>query len=173
MTNKRLDFCHRVYMEIRSVAAAFQSYMDPLFSEVGLKSLEGCLLAELDHCDGQSINELSRSTSITSTNLPPLWHSLEEKGLIERRRDEVDGRSYRLYLTDAGREVLARLNGMIGSDVSIEIDKLHNLQARTIDGFSACRELLAYEEYPHDKKPAKEKIPVQKDITHRKEEAAQ
>lgn len=167
MTNKKLDFCHRVYMEIRSVTSAFQSYMDPLFSEVGLKPLEGCVLAELNHKDGQTINELSCSTNITSTNLPPLWHALEEKGLIERRRDEIDARSYRLFLTDSGRETLSKLDQMIGSAAESENAEIDALRSRTIDGFAACRELMAYRSVPsHDVKNAHRN-------SHQKEDAAQ
>ena len=31
---------------------------------------------------------------------------LEKKGLIERRPDETDSRAYRLYISDAGRDIL-------------------------------------------------------------------
>lgn len=143
MPLNKLDFCHRVYSEIRSVTAAFQAYMNPLFAEVGLKPLEGYLLAELSTIDGCTVGELSHATSISQTNMPPLWRALEGKGVIERRRDEEDGRSYRLFLTDAGHETLSRLDELVGDATQPDAASFRALQERAFDGFAACRELLA------------------------------
>lgn len=143
MTRKKLDFCHRVYAEIRSTMGVFRSYMDPLFAQVGLRPLEGCLLAELGHADGRTAGELSQATGIGDTNLPPLWHALEDKGLIDRRKDAADGRSYRLFLTPKGKEVLERLDSLVGDAESVDEAELIAIRERALDGFAACRELLA------------------------------
>lgn len=143
MSHRKLDFCHRMYMEIRQTSAAFQSYMDPLFAEVGLKPQEGSLLAELDHADGRAIGELACATGIKATNLPPLWRALEAKGLVERRRDKADGRSHRLYLTDEGRRVLGRLDDMVGAGLDRDADQIDALRIRAVEGLTACRDFLA------------------------------
>lgn len=141
MELKKLGFCHRMYTGIRSTAALFQLYMDPLFEEVGLRPLEGCLLAELGYADGRTIKELSRATSIGETNLPPLWHALEDKGLVRRERDELDGRSYRLFITEDGRGVLKRLDELVGLNLDDD-EEMASVRTRVLDGFAACDELL-------------------------------
>lgn len=143
MELKKLGFCRRMYTGIRSTAALFQSYMDPLFEEVGLRPLEGCLLAELGYADGRTIKELSRATSIGETNVAPLWHALEDKGLVTRKRDELDGRSYRLFITESGHAVLERLDALVGLDLANDDEEMASVRARVLDGFAACSELFA------------------------------
>ncbi len=115
-----LDFCHRIYVENRAIAASFQELMTPIFAEEGLKPLEGCLLAELGHKDDRTINDLAHATSIRPTNLPPLCRSLEEKGLITRRQDSEDGRSHRLLLTPQGKNVLTALDKHMADRLSLQ-----------------------------------------------------
>lgn len=135
-------FCHRVFKELRKASRVFQDFMDPVFSEVGLKPLEGCLLAELDRKDGQTINELARNTSVTQSNLPPLWHSLEGKGLIERRKDNADARSYRLYLTEEGAKIIARLNKLANGRIDSDEKGLAHTHQEIIDGFASLNALF-------------------------------
>lgn len=143
MTRKRLDFCHRLYAETCLTMGLFRSYMNPLFAQVGLKPLEGCLLAELGHADGRTAGELSQATGIGGTNLPPVWHALEDKGLIDRQKDAIDGRSHRLFLTSQGVETLERLNALVGAGEGVDEEALAKVRERAMDGFAACRELLA------------------------------
>lgn len=130
-------FCHRVFKELRKASRVFQDYMNPVFNEVGLKPLEGCLLAELDRKNGQTINELACNTSIIQSNLPPLWHSLEDKGLIERRKDDVDARSYRLYLTEEGARVVGELDVLVSSRLDGDEKGLMERRQEIVEGFAA------------------------------------
>lgn len=130
-------FCHRVFKELRKASRVFQDYMNPVFNEVGLKPLEGCLLAELDRKNGQTINELACNTSIIQSNLPPLWHSLEDKGLIERRKDDVDARSYRLYLTEEGARVVGELDALVSSRLDGDEKGLMERRQEIVEGFAA------------------------------------
>lgn len=52
---------------------------------------------------GLSQQELGRRLSILPSRLVALLDELEEKGLIERRQDRQDRRSYALHLTASGR----------------------------------------------------------------------
>lgn len=130
-------FCHRVFRELRKASRIFQDCMNPVFNEVGLKPLEGCLLAELDRKDGQTINELACNTSIIQSNLPPLWHSLEDKGLIERRKDDIDARSYRLYLTEEGERVVGELDELVKSRLDVDGENSLDARQKIADGFAA------------------------------------
>jgi len=55
---------------------------------------------------GTTLGELSRRLLVTKGNVTDIVIRLEKEKLIERRRDEADGRIQHVYLTDAGEEML-------------------------------------------------------------------
>jgi len=67
------------------------------------------MLSHLAASEGQSQQALSNALGIHRSAVVALVDDLEQRGLAERRRDPVDRRAYTLYLTPAGREVLADL----------------------------------------------------------------
>ena len=67
------------------------------------------MLSHLAASEGQSQQALSIALGIHRSAVVALVDDLEHRGLAERRRDPVDRRAYTLYLTPAGRELLADL----------------------------------------------------------------
>jgi DNA-binding MarR family transcriptional regulator len=67
------------------------------------------MLSHLAAAEGQSQQALSKALGIHRSAVVTLVDDLEQRGLAERRRDPVDRRAYTLYLTPAGRELLADL----------------------------------------------------------------
>jgi DNA-binding MarR family transcriptional regulator len=59
--------------------------------------------------EGQSQQALSVALGIHRSAVVALVDDLEHRGLAERRRDPADRRAYTLFLTPAGRELLAEL----------------------------------------------------------------
>ena len=59
--------------------------------------------------EGISQQDLSDRLLVTKGNICVIVQKLEAAGLIERRSDPTDQRFLRLYLTDAGRRVLAKV----------------------------------------------------------------
>ena len=70
------------------------------------------MLSHLAAAEGQSQQALSIALGIHRSAVVALVDDLEHRGLAERRRDPVDRRAYTLYLTPAGRDLLADLEGM-------------------------------------------------------------
>lgn len=65
-------------------------------------------LAQLDrHPDGLRMNLLSRYMMVTGGNVTGLTDQLVKEGLVERADDPADRRSYRVALTDKGRQEFA------------------------------------------------------------------
>ena len=58
---------------------------------------------------GLSQQELARRLAILPSQLVALLDELEKRGLIERRRDATDRRTYALHLTKSGRDVAERM----------------------------------------------------------------
>jgi DNA-binding MarR family transcriptional regulator len=72
------------------------------------------MLSHLAAAEGQSQQALSKALGIHRSAVVALVDDLEQRGLAERRRDPVDRRAYTLYLTPAGRELLADLERAAG-----------------------------------------------------------
>jgi len=67
------------------------------------------MLSHLAAFEGQSQQALSNALGIHRSAVVALVDDLEQRGLAERRRDPADRRAYTLYLTPAGRDLLAEL----------------------------------------------------------------
>ena len=137
-----LHFCHQVFIGSRAMTFSFQEFMAPLFETVDLKPLEGCVLAEIGQNEGMSIGELGVATCIRATNLTPIVHSLEEKGLVTRKRDVDDARSWRIHPSSEGRKLLDRLDALIAQRISKKGSDASELIAKVHDGFKAFEELM-------------------------------
>lgn len=75
------------------------------FRELGLNSAWFDVLANVGAREGLTQRELADSLLVTKGNISQLMTKIEAAGLIQRR---ADGRSLRLHLTPAGRELRAR-----------------------------------------------------------------
>lgn len=70
--------------------------------------------------EGGTMGEAAEALDLTPSALSGLVDRMRKLGLVERRRDDADGRTYRLYLTDAGHaarraavEGLAEMNARL------------------------------------------------------------
>ena len=74
------------------------------------------MLNHLAANEGQSQQALSNALGIHRSAVVALVDDLENRGLAERRRDPVDRRAHALYLTRAGRKLLAELERVAKED---------------------------------------------------------
>jgi DNA-binding MarR family transcriptional regulator len=58
---------------------------------------------------GPSLGELSRRLLVTKGNITDIVARLEAEDLVERRRDEADGRIQYVFLTEAGNKLLSEI----------------------------------------------------------------
>lgn len=82
----------------------------PVCQRHGLTLQQMHVLVELAGMPGQTSSQLSERAGILRTNFSGLCRKLEERGLVERSRNEHDRRSYELRVTDEGRRLLARID---------------------------------------------------------------
>ena len=76
---------------------------------LGLHPRHFGMLSHLAAAEGQSQQALSIALGIHRSAVVALVDDLEQRGLAERRPDPGDRRAYTLFLTPAGRELLAEL----------------------------------------------------------------
>lgn len=79
-------------------------------AEGGASVAQGGALFFLSRNDGALIGEISAALDLAPSAMTGLADRMVKAGLIERRRDEKDARSMRVYITDPGREALKQAN---------------------------------------------------------------
>ena len=84
-----------------------------LLEELDLSITQIKTLDMLSGCsDEQSVKELSASLGMSLPSASRTVEALLRRGWLERREDEHDRRIKRIRLTDGGRDVVARVNGV-------------------------------------------------------------
>jgi len=78
-------------------------------AELDLTPAQAGLLRLLASTPGRSQRELADDLGMPASRFVPFADKLEERGLIERRRNTSDRRLYALHLTDQGLNLLAEL----------------------------------------------------------------
>ena len=79
-----------------------------LLAPLGLEQRQAGLLKVLAAHEGTSQQALGEVMGLNATRMVFLVDELEQRGLVERRRNPADRRSHALYLTDLGRDTLRR-----------------------------------------------------------------
>jgi DNA-binding MarR family transcriptional regulator len=92
-------------------ASRFAERLEPL----GFTPPQVGILKVIAEANGLSQQALGERLGAFPSRLVSLLDDLERRGLVERRDNPTDRRSYALYLTDAGREALTMI-GRVGRD---------------------------------------------------------
>src|SRR5215218_3635207 len=93
--------------------AAKEQAMDA-YERAGLHPYHHAVLAVLDERSRETQGEIADALGYDRGQLVGLLDELEERGLVERRRDPNDRRRQSVSLTAEGRKTLGRLRGIAG-----------------------------------------------------------
>ena len=89
------------------VSRAHRNQAGAVLAELGLHIGQEILLMYLWENDGLIQSELTELMQVEAPTLTKMLNRMEKAGLLERRRDAVDARVCRVYLTQMGRELQA------------------------------------------------------------------
>ena len=103
-------------------------------TDLNLSAAEINALANLGEGGTLSVRQLSERAGTRASTLTGLLDRLENRGYLVREVDPADRRSYRLPLTDQGREVAARARAAI---TDLERTALSRLDAAQLAGYHA------------------------------------
>jgi len=103
-------------------------------ADLNLTAAEINALANLADRGALNVRELSAETGTRATTLTGVLDRLENRGYLTRELDPTDRRSFRLPLTEAGRQAAARIAAAIAD---LERDALARLSATQIADFHA------------------------------------
>lgn len=95
---------------IRRAHLSMQRYADALFSARKITTDQCALLWVAKRRDGIRQNELAMELFTDANTVTAMVVRLEKRGLIRREVCSVDGRARRVFLTPAGRRLVARLS---------------------------------------------------------------
>lgn len=116
---------HRLVYLLNSGQRRLQRWTQARTLEGGVTSAQSGLLFFLEKNDGALMSAAAAALDLGAPGMSGLADRMQNLDLIERRRDEEDGRAWRLWLTDEGR-------------VAVEHSKasLKDINAKLTEGFS-------------------------------------
>ena len=88
---------------LAKVCKAHRGSVGGMLAEVGLHVGQDMVLIELWQNDGLRGGELACKLGVEPPTVTKMLRRLEDFGLVGRRPDPADARSFRVYLTEAGR----------------------------------------------------------------------
>jgi DNA-binding MarR family transcriptional regulator len=108
----------------------FNGLLVARFAEAGFPEVRasyGSVIVPLAEEDGLRMGEIGRRARLSKPSMTTLVRRCEEDGLVRRERDPLDGRAFRIVLTERGRrlaevaeavlrELDARLMARLGDD---------------------------------------------------------
>jgi len=94
---------------VRETHRAFQRELEPRIERFGITAGMWWFLRALWNQDGVSQTELSANVQVMGPTTVRAVERMEQRGLIERRREGSDGRKMFIYLTEEGRQLREKL----------------------------------------------------------------
>lgn len=123
---------HTGYLVRRAQLAIFSELINA-FSEYDIRLAEYSVLITLNASPGATHADVADALGIKRTNFVGLFNRLEQRELVERRVVPTDGRANALYVTPAGKKLLAKLT---------QIGDQHEARIRSLIGAEGQQQLL-------------------------------
>jgi MarR family transcriptional regulator, organic hydroperoxide resistance regulator len=103
-----------------------------LLAEHGLTHSQFFVLSNLVNEPGMSQQALADRLDVTKGNTSGLIERMEEAGLVERRPDPEDRRSYQLYATEAGHRAFESAAPALENNVAQKLSVLTDEEQTTL-----------------------------------------
>jgi DNA-binding MarR family transcriptional regulator len=116
------DWAIRLGFYIHDASRLRRIIYDGALRPLGVTRSQSWVIAYLSRKDGMPQSELANKLDLGKVALGGLVDRLEATGLVERRPDDSDRRVKRIFLTKAGRKVVAKMR-TIAAAVNAEILK--------------------------------------------------
>jgi len=108
-----------------------------------LSLTEGRVLYELAQREPVTASDIAGELALDAGYLSRILGSFDQRGLIEKRMSDRDGRQIILTLTDRGREMFAAINARSHDDIAAMLDQLSGPeQARLVAALETVERLL-------------------------------
>ena len=81
-----------------------------LLLDLGIYAGQDILLKSLANADGQTMGSVAADLGVRPPTVTKMVARMEAQGLVQREGSKADNRRAHVHLTDAGRELLARID---------------------------------------------------------------
>jgi DNA-binding MarR family transcriptional regulator len=98
---------HELILLITRTTVQIREATRRLLARYGLDRPQNLVLDALVEQDGLTPREIAKRLEVSGPTAVKMAQRMEAKGVVERRRDDPDGRLVRVYLTKQGREIQA------------------------------------------------------------------
>ena len=134
---KNLDANLRFGFLIHDVSRLRRIVVDRALKPLGITRSQWWVLAFLSRRDGMTQTALAADLDLTKVAIGGLIDRIETGGFVERRADERDARARRVYLTRAGKLLVATIRANVDA---VETDILSAVSENELD--EAARVLI-------------------------------
>jgi DNA-binding MarR family transcriptional regulator len=117
---------------VKQVELAVRAHLDELLRPDGLTALQYTALTVLERHPNMSVAQLARHSFVTAQSMTDMVTALENRGLIERHRDQADRRRLAIALSPAGQELLGRYKDPVAALESRMIQGITRAQASAV-----------------------------------------
>ncbi len=129
---------HKLGRLLSSVCRLYRTRADRAMDKLGLYRGQGVLLMTLAQQDGMTQSEIAEKLHISLAAATKVIRRMEQAQHLQRRADAADARVSRVYLSDQGRALTAKICAAFGSlDRSMlaglslaDLERLHDLLTR-------------------------------------------
>jgi len=137
--------------EVAETAQTMRRAFDRRAAALGVTRAQWRVLVRLAHNNGARQVELAYQLDIEPITLCRMIDRLEEAGLVERRRDEVDRRAWNIHLTQKAEPLIGELHhlgaelhadalaGISAADRKTTLDVLARVRANLTKSGTAAR----------------------------------
>lgn len=105
-----------------------------------LIELDELMLDVEDNMPAPTVGEIAKNINNSQNTVSERITRLENKGLVERKRDKQDRRISRVYLTDKGRKLINEMDKEANS--KFLFDSLRGMEDKDIDNLLNCLNIL-------------------------------
>lgn len=128
---------------IKQVELAVRSRLDDVTAEFGVTTVQYTALTVLERHPGLIAAQLARMSFVRAQSMTQLLDALSSRGLVERVRDPASRRQLRIFLTDAGHDLLDRMRGPAAEIEAEMTEALSSEDVGALGGMLAsCRAAL-------------------------------
>ncbi len=117
---------------IRAIYVRNYTSMKEILRPFDITPVQWRVLTNLQEFDGQNVNALAERSYTDRTNLSRAVASLEQDGLVERRREERDQRNVLVFITEAGRQRFEAARPAALQDIDFVLEGLSKSEIDTL-----------------------------------------
>jgi MarR family transcriptional regulator, organic hydroperoxide resistance regulator len=96
---------HELILLITRTTVQIREATRRILARYGLQRPQNLVLDALVDRDGLTPGEIAKRLEVSGPTAVKMAQRMEVNGLVERRRDDPDGRLVRVYLTEQGRKI--------------------------------------------------------------------